>query len=129
VHYTDISCFGGVFAKNTSWETKNFPAERRKKFSLKTGIFRKYPSQTWYIVYLFNYTEYYLEHWLNKDMFQRGFIDHKTAERKTRQFKIFYHMIFLVKSWSSVFSYLSWHIGSLWSLVLEVRGILNTIKR
>jgi hypothetical protein len=31
--------------------------------SLKTGIFRKYPSQTWY---LFNYTEYYLEHWLNK---------------------------------------------------------------
>ena len=24
-------------------------AERRGKFSLKTGIFRKYPSQTWYI--------------------------------------------------------------------------------
>jgi hypothetical protein len=35
--YTDISCLGGVFAKNTSRETK---------FSLKTGIFSKYPSQT-----------------------------------------------------------------------------------
>jgi hypothetical protein len=41
-YYTDISCLGGgLFAKNTSRETK--------KFSLKTGIFRKYPSQTWYI--------------------------------------------------------------------------------
>jgi hypothetical protein len=28
---------------------KNFRAEWRVKFSLKTGIFRKYPSQTWYI--------------------------------------------------------------------------------
>ena len=37
-------------------------AEWRGKFSLKTGIFHKYPSQ----IYLFNYTEYYLEHWLNK---------------------------------------------------------------
>ena len=36
VFYTDIACLGGVFAKNTSRETK---------FSLKTGIFRKYPSQ------------------------------------------------------------------------------------
>jgi hypothetical protein len=25
VFYTDISCLGGVFAKNTSRETKNFP--------------------------------------------------------------------------------------------------------
>jgi hypothetical protein len=31
---------GGVFAKNTSLEIK-FPSP---KFSLKTGIFRKYPS-------------------------------------------------------------------------------------
>ena len=42
--YTDISCLGGVFVKNTRGETKNFP--RQGKFSLKTGIFRKYPSQT-----------------------------------------------------------------------------------
>ena len=34
--YTDISCLGGVFAKNTSRKTENFPI-------------RKYPSQTWYI--------------------------------------------------------------------------------
>ena len=34
--YTDISCLGGVIAKNTSRETK---------FSIKTGIFRKYLSQ------------------------------------------------------------------------------------
>ena len=45
VLYTDISCLGGVFAKNTSRETKIFRAEWRGKFSLKTGIFRKYPSQ------------------------------------------------------------------------------------
>jgi hypothetical protein len=38
--YTDISCLGEVFAKNTSQE---------RKFSLKTSIFRKYPFQTWYI--------------------------------------------------------------------------------
>jgi hypothetical protein len=42
----------GVFGKNTSLETK-FPSpkntSRETKFSLKTGIFRKYPSQTWYI--------------------------------------------------------------------------------
>jgi hypothetical protein len=42
VFYTYISCLGGVFAKNTSLEIK-FPSP---KFSLKTGIFRKYPSQT-----------------------------------------------------------------------------------
>ena len=44
--YTDISCLGGVFAKNTSRETNISRAEWRGKFSLKTGIFRKYPSQT-----------------------------------------------------------------------------------
>ena len=33
------------------WEgyLRKIPVERRNKFSLKTGIFRKYPSQTWYI--------------------------------------------------------------------------------
>ena len=56
------------------WEgyLRKIPVERRKisraewrgKFSLKTGIFHKYPSQT--MIYLFIYTEYYLEHWLNK---------------------------------------------------------------
>jgi hypothetical protein len=35
VFWTDISCLGGVFAKNTSRETNN----------LKTGMFRKYPSK------------------------------------------------------------------------------------
>ena len=39
-------------------------AERRGKFNLKTGIFRKYLLPN--MIYLFNYTEYYLEHWLNK---------------------------------------------------------------
>jgi hypothetical protein len=51
--YADISCLGGVFAKNTSRETKNFPS-RMTQIPL--------PNMT----YLFNYTEYYLEHWLNK---------------------------------------------------------------
>ena len=55
------------------WEgcLRKIPVERRKiiraewrgKFNLKTGIFRKYPPN---MIYLFNYTEYYLEHWLNK---------------------------------------------------------------
>ena len=36
---------------------------RDEKFSLKTGIFvNTLPN----MIYLFNYTEYYLEHWLNK---------------------------------------------------------------
>jgi hypothetical protein len=56
------------------WEgySRKIPVERRKisqaewrgKISLKTGIFREYPSPN--MIYLFNYTEYYLEHWLNK---------------------------------------------------------------
>ena len=62
--YTDISCLGGVFAKNTSLETKNIPSRKARKIY----------SQDWYfsqislpnMIYLFNYTEYYLEHWLNK---------------------------------------------------------------
>ena len=41
--------FGGVFAKNTSQDEKFPQAEWRGKFSLETGIFRKYPYQTWYI--------------------------------------------------------------------------------
>ena len=45
--YTDISCLGGVFAKKIPVERwKISRAEWRGKFSLKTGIFRKYPSQT-----------------------------------------------------------------------------------
>ena len=44
--YTDISCLGEVFAKNTSRETNNFPSRIAREFCLKTGIFRKYPSQT-----------------------------------------------------------------------------------
>jgi hypothetical protein len=48
------------------WPLKEYWPGNRPTL-IKTGIFRKYPSQTWYIfVYLFNYTEYYLEHWLNK---------------------------------------------------------------
>ena len=51
---------------------EKIPVERRKisraewrgKFSLKTGIFRNYPPPN--MIYLINYTEYYLEHWLNK---------------------------------------------------------------
>ena len=39
-------CLGGVFAKNTSERRKISRAEWRGKFSLKTGIFPKYPSQT-----------------------------------------------------------------------------------
>ena len=62
--YTDISCLGGVFAKYSSRETENFPSR----------MARKIQSQDWYfsqislsnMIYLFNYTEYYLEHWLNK---------------------------------------------------------------
>ena len=55
---------------------EKIPVEKRKisravrqvKFSLKTGIFRKYspPPPPPNMIYLFNYTEYYLEHWLNK---------------------------------------------------------------
>lgn len=45
-HYTDISCLGGVFAKNTRRETKHFPRRMARKINLKTGIFRKHPSQT-----------------------------------------------------------------------------------
>jgi hypothetical protein len=47
--YTYTSCLGGVFAKNTSLKMNISRAERRGKFSLKAGISRKYPSQTWYI--------------------------------------------------------------------------------
>jgi hypothetical protein len=40
----DISCLGGVFPR------LNFPRHSaREIFRLSTGIFRKYPSQTWYI--------------------------------------------------------------------------------
>jgi hypothetical protein len=31
VLYTDISCLGGVFAKNTSRETKNFPSQMSRE--------------------------------------------------------------------------------------------------
>ena len=31
VFYTDISCLGGVFAKNTSRETKNFPSRMARE--------------------------------------------------------------------------------------------------
>ena len=56
------------------WEgyLRKIPVERRKisraewrgKFSLKTGFFSQIPLPS--MIYLFNYTEYYLEHWLNK---------------------------------------------------------------
>jgi hypothetical protein len=46
---------GGVFAKNTSWETKNLVS--------RLVFFTNTPPN---MIYLFNYTEYYLEHWLNK---------------------------------------------------------------
>ena len=50
---------------------RKIPVERRKisradrqgKFSLKTVFFANTPPN---MIYLFNYTEYYLEHWLNK---------------------------------------------------------------
>ena len=65
-----------------AWEEylRKIPVERRKisraewrgKFSLKTG--GNFSSLDWYfsqiplpnMIYLFNYTEYYLEHWLNR---------------------------------------------------------------
>jgi len=31
IYYTDISCLGGVFAKNTSRETKNFPRRKARE--------------------------------------------------------------------------------------------------
>ena len=41
--YTAISCLGGVFAKKIPVEIRKISrAERRGKFSLKTGIVRKY---------------------------------------------------------------------------------------
>jgi len=44
--YTDISCLGGYLRKIQVERRKTSRAEGRGKFSLKTGIFRKYPSQT-----------------------------------------------------------------------------------
>jgi hypothetical protein len=37
--YTDISCLGGVFAKNTSRETKSFP-DRKSVYLSQDGYFR-----------------------------------------------------------------------------------------
>jgi hypothetical protein len=31
VYYTDISCLGGVFVKNISRETKNFPSQMARE--------------------------------------------------------------------------------------------------
>jgi hypothetical protein len=39
----------GYFRKIPVERRKISRAEWRRKFSIKTGIFRKYPSQTWYI--------------------------------------------------------------------------------
>ena len=58
----NISCLGGVVAKNTNRETKNLVS--RLVFYTNT------PSN---MIYLFNYTEYYLEHWLNKYIFCNTF--------------------------------------------------------
>jgi hypothetical protein len=58
--YTDISCLGGVFAKNTSRKTKNFPSR-----NLVSGLVF-FADTLPNMIYLFNYTEYYLEHWINK---------------------------------------------------------------
>ena len=63
-YYTDISCLGGVFAKNTSRETKNFQSQMAREFQFQDWYFSQIPLPN--MIYLFNYTEYYLEHWLNK---------------------------------------------------------------
>ena len=78
---------GGVFAKNTS---------QRGKFSLKTGIFRKYSSQTWYICILLTYVYQKRCHWkfktiiyiLNKDKFCRMLVrspQHQQQNHRIRQ--------------------------------------------
>ena len=64
--WTDISCLGGVFAKNTSRETKNFPEPIGKVNLVSRLVFSANTPGPPNIIYLFNYTEYYLEHWLNK---------------------------------------------------------------
>ena len=61
-----VSCIDYFIQIYHVWEgyLRKIPVERRTisrdewrmKFSLKTGIFHKYSSQTWY---MFNYTEYY----------------------------------------------------------------------
>ena len=58
--YTDISCLGGVFAKHTSRKTNNFPSR-----NLVSGLVF-FADTLPNMIYLFNYTEYYLENWINK---------------------------------------------------------------
>ena len=60
--YTDISCLAGVFAENTSLETPS--PFGSGNFSSLDWYFSYIPLPN--IIYLFNYTEYYLEHQLDK---------------------------------------------------------------
>ena len=61
---TDISCLGEVFAKNTSREMKNIPEPKGEGNLVSRLVF--FANTPHNMIYLFNYTEYYLEHWLNK---------------------------------------------------------------
>ena len=55
---------GGVFAKNTSRETKKIPSQKAEEIYSQDWYFSQIPLHN--MIYLFNYTKYYLEHWLNK---------------------------------------------------------------
>jgi hypothetical protein len=65
-NHADISCLGGVFAKNTSLETK-FPSTfGLGNFSSLDLYFPQMPlpNTIYFMIYLHDYTEYYLKHWL-----------------------------------------------------------------
>ena len=54
----------GICEKDQSKDEKFSGADRRVKFSLKTGIFSQIVPPN--MIYLFNFTEYYLENCVNK---------------------------------------------------------------
>jgi hypothetical protein len=69
--YTDVSCLGEVFAKNSSRETNNFTSRMAREIYSQDWYFSQIPLTN--MIYLFNYTEYYLEHWLKNNTFCLSF--------------------------------------------------------
>ena len=62
--WTDISCLGGVFVeKYQSRDGKFHEPKGEENLVLRLVFFANTPPD---MIYLFNYTEYYLKHWLNK---------------------------------------------------------------
>ena len=73
--HTDISCLRGVFAKKYQSRDDKFPDPNGEGNLVSRLVFFEgnFSSRDWYfsqiplpnMIYLFNYTEYYLEHWLS----------------------------------------------------------------